>query len=252
MLDSTVRAIGWICGGVVLLGATWGGCFLSRSGTGSADATGAAGVGGTTSGQGGSAGGQGGSAGGQGGTSTSGQGGTPVCDPVPDLADAGAECATAYDVGPLSDVAGDHVIVEGNGYAGDRQMWWSFEALDDEDTDGDEFHVDIHFIHNPDGVYRLDVFRNSCSPLYQIATAEPVAVDWFTDFPTTSQGCTLSAPCGEGDCTDFPSVEGKNRCNDNSARFYVRVTQADGVVSCRNYELEMSNGYYSTPPPPQP
>jgi hypothetical protein len=247
MLDSTVRAIGGaLFGGVVLLGVTWGGCFLSRSGTGPPDATGTAGGGGTTSGQGGSAGGQGGST-----TTTSGQGGTPVCDPLPDEADAGAECATAHDVGPLSDVAGDHVVVEGNGYAGDRQMWWTFEALDDEDTEGDEFHVDIHFIHNPGGIYRLDVFRNSCSPLYQIATAEPVAVDWFTDFATTSQGCTLSAPCGEGDCAGYPGEEGKNRCNDNSARFYVRVTQAGGVVSCEAYELEMSNGYYATHPPTQ-
>ncbi len=181
------------------------------------------------------------SGGGGGGSSSSGGG----CDPEP--SSSGDQCNDAIDMGALSDAAGFAVTVTGNAAAAGRDVWWSFEATDDPDTDGDEFHVDVRFLTNPGHAYEMAVHRNGCGSEEQLATGETDAFDWYTDFPTTDQNCTEDAPCGEGDCVAAPGEDGKNTCDDDTAMFYVRITRGDGAASCDSYELELSNGKYTAP-----
>jgi hypothetical protein len=173
--------------------------------------------------------------------------GGPACDPDPLPETAGAQCQSAIDVGGLSDSAADLVTVTGNGVPAGREIWWTFVATDDLDTAGDEFHVDVRFINNPGSGYQMDVFRGSCDPDDQLATSETFAFDWYTDFNTTSTGCTTMAPCGEGDCVASPGAEGVNTCSDDTSVFYVRVTRVDAASSCDGFHLELSNGFYSAP-----
>ena len=179
-------------------------------------------------------------------TSTGGDGGD--CIPQPDPAEGGATCADAISLGSLSDAAGDSVTVVGNSLPSANEVWWSFLATDDLDTDGDEFHVDVRFLENPSDSYHMAVYRQNCSSDNLVSDPEELeSFDWYTDFPTTDVGCTFEneAPCGEGDCAPDPGVEGKNICDDDTTMFYVVVTRTDGDASCEGFELELSNGQYA-------
>ena len=164
-----------------------------------------------------------------------------LANPLP--LSVGNDCSTAINVGPLSDVAGDSVAVTGNTpYAG-RSVWYVFSATDDADTTGDEFHVDARFLINTDG-YVMDVYRGGCPGSgTQLANAEASVFDWYVDFNRTSAGCTIFAPCGEGNCRSTDTV-GYNICNNDTASFYVRIYQASSTAVCSPYQLQMSNGVY--------
>jgi len=195
---------------------------------------------GTTTSSGTSASGVGGSS-----SSTSSNGSSGDCDPEP--SSSGDSCNDAIDLGQLSDAAGFATTVSGNAATAGREVWWAFEATDDEDTAGDEFHVDVRFVDNPGNGYEMAVHRDGCGSAEQLASGEKESFDWYTDFPTTDQNCSGPAPCGEGDCVPAPGEDGKNICDDDTAMFYVRITRTDGAASCDTYELEVSNGKYSAP-----
>ncbi|MFH2008229.1 MAG: hypothetical protein ABI333_16720 [bacterium] len=165
-------------------------------------------------------------------------------DPLPET--AGATCANAIDLGMLSDVTGDFVTATGNGMPAGRAIWWTFQAIDDTDTSGDEFHVDVRFLVNSSDAYEMAVHRNTCSPGDEICGSTRGTFDWYTDFAATSSGCPNTSPCGEGDCVGPPGQEGPNVCEDNTARFYVRVQRTDSAGSCEGFTLELSNGKYSS------
>ncbi len=171
-----------------------------------------------------------------------------ACDPEPLPVTAGASCAEAIDLGDLSDVQAEVTTVSGNGVPAGRAIWWKFRATDDLDTGGDEFHVDIRFLVNGSDAYEMDIHRNSCSATDQLCDGTRGPFDWYTDFPTTSSGCSGPPPCGEGDCVAPPGdVEGINICSDNTSVFYVVVRKVDGSASCDGFTLELSNGLYSAP-----
>jgi hypothetical protein len=167
------------------------------------------------------------------------------CVQEPNLSTGGDTCDNSVHLGTLSDAAGDMELALGNAVAG-VEVWFSFGAPDDTDTAGDEYHVDVRFRSNPSDGYAFDVYRDGCTPDAQIATEEAEVFDWYTDFPATETGCTISSPCGEGDCAPAPGEEGKNTCGDDSATFYLRVFRPDGAASCDAYELEVSNGHYES------
>lgn len=185
------------------------------------------------------------SGGGGGSSSTSSNGSGGGCDGEP--SSSGDSCENAIDVGQLSDTAGFATTVTGNAASAGREVWWSFEATDDEDTAGDEFHVDVRFLNNPSTGYEMAVYRDGCGSAEQVASGETDTFDWYTDFATTDQNCSGPPPCGEGDCVPAPGEDGKNTCEDDSAMFYVRITRTDGSASCDSYELELSNGKYAAP-----
>lgn len=182
------------------------------------------------------------------GSTTGVGGGSGDCIPEPDPSEGGETCADAMSLGALADAAGDSVTVVGNALPSAREIWWSFLATDDTDTDGDEFHVDVRFLENPGEAYHMAVYRGNCSADNLASDPEEKeSFDWYTDFPTTDEGCTFEneAPCGEGDCAPAPGEEGRNICDDDTTTFYVLVTRTDGEASCDGFELELSNGQYA-------
>ncbi|MFH2008231.1 MAG: hypothetical protein ABI333_16730 [bacterium] len=166
-------------------------------------------------------------------------------DPLPET--VGAQCTAPIGLGALNDFAADVTTVTGNGTPAGRELWWSFVAMDDADTAGDEFHVDVRFLVNPNQAYEMDVYRGSCNAVDRLAVGEKDSFDWYVDQPSTSTGCTTTAPCGEGDCVPNPDTEGINTCNDDTATFFVAVRRTDGAESCDGFVLELSNGLYVAP-----
>ncbi|MEZ4226372.1 MAG: putative metal-binding motif-containing protein [Polyangiaceae bacterium] len=168
------------------------------------------------------------------------------CLSNPSPVGTGNSCANAINIGNLSDASAQVSIQSGNvPYVG-REVWYRFQALDDTDTNGDEFNASIRFLFNPSNGYRMDVYRGGCpgSGGVQLSNAETDKTDWKTDFNRTTVGCSGTSPCGEGNCkpASQPSTTW-NYCNNNTAWFYIRISRANSA-SCTNYSLELSNGKY--------
>jgi hypothetical protein len=165
------------------------------------------------------------------------------CAVSPSPAGAGGSCGGAIGLGNLVDASAQAVTVSGNGAPAGRTIWWAFTGVDDADSNGDEYHVDVRFLANPGNAYRMDVYRGGCSAGNRLVAGEAGSFDWYTDFAYTSNGCSVSAPCGEGNCAPSPGP-GRNSCSDDTAVYYVAVTRADGLASCDGFTLELSNGVH--------
>jgi hypothetical protein len=164
-------------------------------------------------------------------------------EPLPES--LAATCETAVDLGALFDNVPTTLTVAGNSSFAGREIWYTFDAVDDVDTNGDEFHVDVRFTANPGPGYAIAVYRNGCPGTgEELAVAEPDVFDWYTDQSFTPMGCTVLAPCGEGNCGVVLGESDKNFCSDNSATFHVRIFRPDGLPSCDPYIVELSNGIY--------
>ena len=157
------------------------------------------------------------------------------------VATAGNSCGTAISLGTLWDSSAAQTSRSGNAPFPGREIWYVFTAGDDTDTNGDEFHVDIRFTSNPGNAYVMDVYRGGCGGT-QIASGEASITDWYTDFNKKASGCTVSNPCGEGNCSNV-NQPGKNVCSNDSASFYVRV-RLTGAPTCSTYTMQFSNGVY--------
>jgi hypothetical protein len=169
-----------------------------------------------------------------------------VADPLP--LTAGATCATAIELGNFTDAAADFVTVTGRAAPANREIWYVFSGIDDSDTAGDEYHVDVRFLQNPGSGYRIDAYRGGCPPtgggVTQIAADEATIVDWYTDQPFQATGCTLSNPCGQGNCVPAANQAARCQCTNDSGSFYVRVYRQDGAGSCDDFEIQVSNGLF--------
>ncbi|MCA9599865.1 MAG: putative metal-binding motif-containing protein, partial [Myxococcales bacterium] len=168
------------------------------------------------------------------------------CQAQPSPVNTGSVCSSAINIGTLSDVAQTTVTVNGNAPVSGRDIWYTFNATDDTDTNGDEYHMDVRFLTNPGNTYRMDVYRGGCSGSggIQIASAESSITDWKTDFNRTSTGCSGITPCGEGNCHPASNPSSSwNFCNNNTSTFYVRIYNV-GAPTCSAYSLQLSNGKY--------
>ena len=155
-------------------------------------------------------------------------------------ATGGNTCADALPLGSIDD-SGQQQVLTGNLYPdGDQDCFW-FTAADTADADCDSFHVDVRFTSNPDNQFAVEVFRGSCeSP--ECATASYDHYSWATDFLDTG-GAEWRGECP---CR-ADSVDGTQECSDNTAVFRFCVVRASGAAAaCGWYEVEVSNGVYST------
>jgi hypothetical protein len=154
-------------------------------------------------------------------------------------------CDSAYDLGELHDSEpGESVTVEGFCSEIAPVDWYRFQAVDDADTNCDNFHVDVRFLSNPGRAYVFDIIQASCttgSVVCENDTEYQMAVD-------TRQGSGESA-WGECPCSADPDPTA-NLCMDNSSPFFVSVKLAEGAepLGCEPYRIEISNGKYDYTP----
>ncbi len=166
------------------------------------------------------------------------------CHASPSPITTGSSCGSAINLGTLSDNPASTYNRSGNTPTAGRSVWYRFTASDDADTNGDEFHVDVRFTTNPGTTYVMDVYRGGCPGTgTKLATAENDRFDWYTDQNRTSSGCTVSAPCGEGNCRSTNQAN-YNICSNSGATYRVRVYQPASQQVCSAYTLQFTNGIY--------
>ncbi len=156
------------------------------------------------------------------------------CQAMPAL-DSGTSCGTPIELGDVSDT-GQMMEVMGNVLPDDRAVWYHFRGVDTADTSCDNLYVRAHLSDDPDGAFGITVFRGSCTSF----ACEDMLYDDFTFATDFSAG-------GIGECTCAALTTGVNRCEDETADYYVRVTRRPGSdVTCAAYTLEISNGIYDS------
>ena len=158
--------------------------------------------------------------------------------------DQGRGCSSAIDLGDLND-SGQMLTVSGNVMPDDREVWYSFRAVDGADTTCDNFHVRTQFLTNPADTFELTVFKGDCAT---VACEDIGYTDfsWATDFRADVAGLlTGQCPCNAAGATQVANV---SICEDDSANYFVRVRRRAGsMLSCDTYTIEISNGIYDTP-----
>jgi hypothetical protein len=143
-------------------------------------------------------------------------------------------CGSAHNLGSFPD-DGTRRTISGNIVPSGDSDWYTFTAPDSSDSSCDTYHVDVRFTSNPGSVFRMDVYRGSCSDTDPCLN-ESSAYDWYSDYSSGGKG---ECPCNNG------AVNGVNVCQDRSSAFFVRIFRASGTtVTCDSYTIEVSNSYY--------
>jgi hypothetical protein len=156
----------------------------------------------------------------------------------------GDTCATAIDLGPLSDAgAGQVMTAMGNALPAGREVWYHFTAVDSPDSSCDNYRVRVHFTVNPGMAYDFYVRQGACGSAISCGGFGEGFQDYVlaTDFRADIGGGVLGGECP---CTPAGApVDNVSPCSDNSAEYFVRVRRAPGAaLSCSAYTLEVSNG----------
>ncbi|MGE0789833.1 MAG: MopE-related protein [Sandaracinaceae bacterium] len=165
--------------------------------------------------------------------------------------DQGLECASAIALGDFSDT-GSMMTVTGNVMPDDREVWYSFRAVDNADTSCDNFYVRVLLVTNPSDTFEFTVFRGDCSASAECSGGGAGGGDGFDDFSWASDfratvGGRLAGqcPCYAPGATMTSNV---SECQDDTAQYFVRVRRRQGsTLNCAQYSLEISNGIYDTP-----
>jgi hypothetical protein len=165
------------------------------------------------------------------------------CAQEPDEAAGGDECATAKDLGAFPDT-NQAFDVLGNLVPADDVDWYRFDAVDTPDTTCDLFHARAQLLGDANDEFRIEVWRGGCEDGQKITETPCTDMRWYTNFNQAG-----SPPTGECPCTGPGANQTNvNRCNDNSATFYVKVSRVGGKpLSCNGYKVEISNGKYPAP-----
>ena len=131
--------------------------------------------------------------------------------------------------------------------------WFKFQASDGPDSNlCDEFHVQVAFVSNPNGEFAFEVYRGDCSGLPStVACLNGNLMTYAVDgkFPPQT---TNEPTWGRGQCPCKPEAESQpnfNNCESDSTTFFVKVYRAGSAgqtASCNYYEIEVSNGAYSS------
>jgi hypothetical protein len=193
------------------------------------------------------------------------------CECQPDSTEDGiTTCAgTTRDLGIFRDSDTDNrAVVTGNLIPEGDVDWFKFRAVDMDDSGSkcDEFHVVIKFLVNPGNEYQMKVYRDGTDNMgvpapgctAPVCGPELVSYSRFMRFhsdKTTETGYEGECPCDNTDWTmEHPygttrNTTGPNVCRDESATFWVQVSRRGSTVTCLDYRIEISNGYYATPLP---
>jgi hypothetical protein len=162
---------------------------------------------------------------------------TNGCECTPETTEpSSTACGSAYNLGSFADT-GTTTTFSGNIVPDGDSDWYRFTATDTADTTCDSFDVVVAFTSNPGSVFRIDVYRASCSDGSPCLN-EANQMEWYTNFRSGSG----TSAVGECQCRTSPLIN-YNICNDDTATFYVRVYRAPGTpLTCDNYTIRVSNG----------
>ncbi len=179
------------------------------------------------------------------------------CECLVDSSDSGGvgnSCGNSVQTNPpiLIDNNHQYALVSGNIAPLTDADWFQFQAQDGPESGPnycDEFFVSVQFTNNPDAEFAFDIYLNDCAEM--VCTGE-TNYNFATDdkFPPVTAD---DKAWGRGHCPCKPtaqSVTGFNNCETQNLTFFVKVYRALSAgqsPTCSTYELEVSNGLYSSP-----
>ncbi len=175
-----------------------------------------------------------------------------------DFANLGNECMNAAPLDPFQlvddNTSYDYVqLISGNlhqGGATPDEDWFKFRAVDAAESstgqDSDQFHVSVKFTDNNGGEFAFDVYRDNCSQTADLRECTRGShFEHATDFRNVDPATHIAT--GQDPCQTDPSVPELNHCIKKDIDYFIRVYRIAPTATCAEYELEISNGFYSSP-----
>ncbi|MCB9778817.1 MAG: hypothetical protein H6742_09660 [Alphaproteobacteria bacterium] len=170
-----------------------------------------------------------------------------VCDPWDEYEDA-----TGYgDSGPdaigewsaMSDDGTDTVSIEGNILDDDDDDWYVISATDDISDDLsaglDYFNFEVNLVEGS-STYEFYVYKDGYDGTDGECSSAASEYGWKNQ---DKGGADHAIPSDTRRCAEGSNLY--NECEDDSATFYVQVKRKASVaMSCRAYELEITNGVW--------
>ena len=144
-------------------------------------------------------------------------------------ASGGDNCATAVNVGTVSDSGSGVININANILGPGDEDWFMVTATDDADTTVDEFNFEVYWTVNPGGL-AFDVYRGDCSTMMCSSVID--CANWYTDFS--------SGGIGEDPCRT-PEQAGFNTCDDDTKVYLIRVYRSSGSGYCADYSIRIRN-----------
>ncbi|MBK8252997.1 MAG: hypothetical protein IPK82_10045 [Polyangiaceae bacterium] len=154
------------------------------------------------------------------------------CKCTLDASEPNGTCAQAASAGMITDT-GAPAQIAGTLSSDDDVDVWTFDAVDVDEVTTNSYHVSIDVVggEGSENVI-LDVMRGDvCSDDPMGPASGIVAYDWCVD------GKSADGTAGEAPC----SADGPVHCNNNSAKYFIRVRRKAGTPSlCLPYKVQIS------------
>ncbi len=150
-----------------------------------------------------------------------------------DASEPNDTCATAADAGAVSDTGGVIEIVGTMSSDADVDVW-VIQTVDTDEVTTNSYHVSIDLVQDAGvNAFLIDVLRGdaSCTDAPMGGAVGITSYDWCVD-GKSADGTAGEAPCNE---------QGPVHCNDNSAKYFVRVYRKPGSpAACASYTITVS------------
>ncbi len=149
-----------------------------------------------------------------------------------DASEPNDTCATPADAGTVSD-AGGAVQITGTLSSDVDVDVWTIQTADVDEGTMNSYHVSIDLV--PDvgaDTFLVDVIRgDACVDAPSGGAVGITSYDWCVD------GKSADGMIGESPC----SIDGPIHCNDNSAKYFIRVYRKPGApAACAGYKIAVS------------
>lgn len=149
-----------------------------------------------------------------------------------DASEPNDTCASPASAGSVTDAAGPVQLAGTLSGDGDVDVW-TFDTVDTPEGTTNSYHVSIDVVEGEgSGDVLVDVIRgDACMDAPSGPAAGIVSYDWCVD-GKSADGMAGEAPC---------APDGVVHCNDNSAKYFVRVYRKPGAPgTCLSYKIQVS------------
>jgi hypothetical protein len=150
-----------------------------------------------------------------------------------DANEGNQSCATAKDVGTVTDVGGTPITIQGTLSSDTDVDFYTFNTTDTNETTTNSYHVASSFSGpSPNTEFVMDVIRGAtCDDAPTGAGTNITSYDWCVNASNATLG---EAPCG-------PAAV--HHCGSHGSTYYVRVYRAAGVTgTCTPYQITVTGG----------
>jgi hypothetical protein len=159
---------------------------------------------------------------------------TAGCPCATDAGEPNETCATATAAGSVTDANTTALTIKGRLSSDVDEDWWSFDAIDFDETTTNSYHVRIVFsapATNDEFVF--SVVRGDACSVPDAKHSNLTEYDWCVDGQATVGGQTI----GEQTC----SATGPIHCGPHTKKYFLKVSRKTGAAgTCAEYTLTVT------------